>query len=150
MWSFLVRSKPSVFLAMPLPARLSMVTPLIVVCLDVTMLNVRNGMFLMVKPDTVEPMTFCSLKKSGRVIDWPCFQYQDPWPSRMPEPLTVRSEPLTRTSGPSHFCGPKVVVPTNSMVAPVLARLRSSVTPAGTVSESTTMELHLEMSVPFL
>ncbi|KAE8962581.1 hypothetical protein PF010_g29848 [Phytophthora fragariae] len=85
------------------------------------MLNVRKGEFLMVKPDRFEPTALCSLKNTGRVIDSPCCQYQSPWPSSVPEPLTVSEFPLTDTSGPAHFAVPKVVVPVKLMVAPFLA-----------------------------
>jgi len=45
---------------------------------------------------------------------------------------------------------PKVVVPEMLMVAPLLALLRSSVTPAGTLSEPMVTVLQDEMSVPDL
>ena len=83
--SFLVKSKPSVFEAMPLPALESIVRPVRVVFLQVTRLNVRKGMFLIVSPDIVELMTFCRRKKTGRMMFCPCFQYQDPCPSRKAE-----------------------------------------------------------------
>ncbi|KAE9259142.1 hypothetical protein PF001_g33127, partial [Phytophthora fragariae] len=58
--------------------------------------------------------------------------------------------PLSSTSGPAHFCVPNVVVPVNSMVAPLLVLVRSSVTPAGTVKDPIVTELQEEMSVPAL
>ncbi|GMF34107.1 unnamed protein product [Phytophthora lilii] len=61
--------EPSVFLARPLPALASSVRPLMVVCLELRILNVRYGMFLSVKQDTVEPVTACMRKKTGRVTD---------------------------------------------------------------------------------
>ncbi|KAE9260922.1 hypothetical protein PF008_g32984 [Phytophthora fragariae] len=135
---------------MPLPSRESRVRPLIVVCLHVTRLKVRKGEFFSVKPESVELATFCRRKKTGRVIDWPCFQYHAPWPSSVPEPLTDKLDPPRSTSGPAHFCVPKVVVPVKVMVAPLLALLRSSVTPAGTVKDPMVTELQDEMSVPAL
>ncbi|KAE9063518.1 hypothetical protein PF007_g10518 [Phytophthora fragariae] len=148
--SFLLRSNPSVFLAVPSPARESSVSPLMVVFCELRTLKVREGEFLSVKPDSVELVTARRRKKTGRLMDVPCFQYQSPWSSSVPEPLTVKSLPLSSTSGPAHFCVPNVVVPVNSMVAPLLVLVRSSVTPAGTVKDPIVTELQKEMSVPAL
>ncbi|KAG3199235.1 hypothetical protein PC129_g24167, partial [Phytophthora cactorum] len=117
---------------------------------ELRILKVRKGEFLSVKPESVELVTACRRKKTGRLMDVPCFQYQAPCPSSVPEPLTVRSLPLRSTSGPSHVFVPKVVVPVNSMVAPLFVLVKSSVTPAGTESESMTTAAQDEMSVPDL
>ena len=65
-------------------------------------------------------------------------------------PVTFKLYPLSITRGPVHAAVPKVVVPVNSIVAPAMTRLKSSITPPGTKRDPMVMARHVEMSVPGL
>jgi len=156
---FLLRSKPSVFLAVSSPSLESRVKPLMVVDSELRMLKddfahaeehgAGDGRALLPVPGAlaIQSTRAADGQLGAREED----ERTRPFLKRInAQPGSLDVEPSNTASRYELTFSPNVVVPEKTTLAPDLRSLRSSVTPAGTVSELMVTVLHEETSAPLV